>query len=77
MKSAPLTSAAESSFGRAKQETALSLGYCLTLPVGGQIENLGYFQVFAALGHRHQQSPRGRLVVSRQLRALNRRSLFT
>ena len=37
-------SAAESSFGWAKQEIALSLGYGVTLPVGGQIENLGYFQ---------------------------------
>jgi len=37
-------SAAESSFGWTKQEIALSLGYGLTLPVGGQIENLGYFQ---------------------------------
>ena len=37
-------SAAESSVGWAKQEIALSLGYGVTLPVGGQIENLGYFQ---------------------------------
>jgi lipid A 3-O-deacylase len=37
-------SAAESSFGWAKQEIALSLGYGMTLPVAGQIENLGYLQ---------------------------------
>jgi lipid A 3-O-deacylase len=37
-------SAAESSFGWAKHQIALSLGYGVTLPVGGQIDNLGYFQ---------------------------------
>lgn len=39
-----VVSAAESSFGWAKQEIALSLGYGVTVPVAGQIENLGYFQ---------------------------------